>query len=354
MARDRDETCVSDQPIHDIIRALPKVELHRHLEGAVRLSTLHEIAHEHDLTLPGDMLANLRAHVQIAPDDPRSWQHFLSKFAVLRHFFRSLDIIRRVTYEVVADAAADNIKYLELRFTPQALNNILGCTFEEIISWVCDAAAVAARDHDMQVGLIVSLNRHESIELGEQVLQAAMNCRLLGIVGLDLAGKEPLVSSRPFQNLFERARADGLGVTVHAGEWAGALSVRDALDYLGAERIGHGVRAIEDPAVVARLVERGTALEVCPTSNIHSGVYADWQAHPLARLYQQQVRTTINTDDPLVCDVTLTDELTAAVTRTPLTLADVKQQIITAAGAAFLPAAERAALVARFEDWLKD
>ncbi|HLU12288.1 MAG TPA: adenosine deaminase [Oceanobacillus sp.] len=334
------------------IRAMPKIELHRHLEGSLRLETLLSIAVEYDITLPSFSVEGLRPHVQVTPHEERSWERFLSKFGVLRQFYRSDSVIQRVTQEVIADAAADNIKYMELRFTPQALNNIVNETFTKVVEWVCDATREAAAQHDIHVNLILSMNRHESLAIGEAVLEAALEFANNGVVGVDLAGREADYPARPFQSLFERAKAAGLGVTIHAGEWSGAESVRDAVEFLHCDRIGHGIRAIEDEALVERLVEMGTVLEVCPTSNVDSGVIADLSVHPLADLYRSGVKTTINTDDPLVSDITLSDEIERIIVKTNLTLEDVKQQMLTAARAAFLPHDQREALVEQFQHWL--
>ncbi len=334
------------------IQALPKIDLHRHLEGSLRLETLVAIALEHKLTLPSLDIEGLRPFVQITPGEPRSWRQFLAKFQVLRQFYRSEQIIKRVTREVIADAAADNIKYMELRFTPQALNNLMNCHYDQVVEWVCEAAADAADHCAIQVALILSMNRHESVEIGQQVLEAAIKYAPYGVVGLDLAGQEAGFSGLPFRDVFARARAAGLGVTIHAGEWAGAENVREAIDTLSATRIGHGIRAIEDEAVVEVVATRGIVLEICPTSNVQSGVVDAFEAHPLIKLYRQGVRTTINTDDPLVCNVTLSSEIAQVIQTMPLTLDDIRQQTLTAAQAAFLPPDKRAALVAQYRNWL--
>jgi adenosine deaminase len=333
------------------LRALPKIDLHRHLEGSVRLETLVDIAREFEIMLLPECceVDALRPHVQIMPDEPRTWQHFLSKFMVLRQFFRTPEIVQRVTREAVADAAADNVKYMELRFTPQALNNLMRSSYESVVGWVCEAAAEEAAKHDITVRLIVSMNRHESIEIGESVIMAALEHRHQGVTGIDLAGQEAVFSSRPFRDLFRQAKADGLGLTVHAGEWDGAQSVREAVEYLETDRVGHGIRAVEDPSLVALLVERGTVLEVCPTSNFQSGVVVNLADHPLPALYHSHVKTTLNTDDPNISDIVLSDELHCAMREMNLTLDDVKQQMLTSAQAAFLPETERANLVRRFE-----
>ncbi len=341
-----------NQSLTHTIQALPKIDLHRHLEGSLRLETLVALAIEYHIDVPTLDAESLRPFVQIMPGEPRSWQQFLSKFRVLRQFYRSERMIKRVTHEVIADAAADNVKYMELRFTPQALNNLMQCDYETVVEWVCEAVEAAVDGLDIQVRLILSMNRHESVTIGEQVLQAAKDYAHRGVVGLDLAGQEAGHSSLPFRDLFADAQQAGFGVTIHAGEWSGADSVREAVEALGANRIGHGIRAVEDPALLELLQERGTVLEVCPTSNIQSGAVDDFDTHPLIPLYELGIKTTINTDDPLICGVTMSDEIVQVMQTMPLSLDDVKRNILTAAQAAFLPHDQRAALVAQYQAWL--
>jgi adenosine deaminase len=140
--------------------------------------------------------------------------------------------------------------------------------------------------------------------------------------------------------------------TIHAGEWAGPENIHDAVVNLQARRVGHGIRCVEDPALIELLRERQVVLEVCPTSNVHSGIVVDWPDHPLPKLFRQNLLTTINTDDPLVSNVTLSDEMTRAVQDMGLSLDELKQQVLTAAQASFLPDKERDALVAKFQAWL--
>ncbi|MBI1256894.1 MAG: adenosine deaminase [Chloroflexi bacterium] len=341
-----------DHELLQMIQGMPKIDLHRHLEGSLRLETLVSIALEYGITLPKSDVEGLRPFVQIVPGEAHSWQQFLGKFQILRQFYRSETIIKRVTHEVIADAAADNVKYMELRFTPQALNNLMQCNYQQVVEWVCEAAEAAVASHDIQVALILSMNRHESVGIGEQVLQAAIDYQDRGVVGLDLAGQEAGYSCLPFRDLFEQAKAEGLGVTIHAGEWAGADSVREAVEMLGADRIGHGIRSVEDPALIELLLRHETVMEVCPTSNVLSGAVTDFDVHPLIALYGQGVKTTINTDDPLICNVTMSDELDHVVEEMPLTLDDVKRNIMTAAQASFLRPPQREALVAQYEAWL--
>ncbi len=328
----------------------PKIELHRHLEGSIRLATLLEVAQEFDITLPAYDLQNLRPHVQVTDEAPSSMMAFLRKFDVLRKFYCSMDIIRRIAREAVEDAAKDNVKYMELRFTPHALARQNNFSYTEVIGTVCEEVRRAEKDFGTRVRLIVSVNRHESVEIAENVLNAALEADLThcSLVGMDLAGQEVGYSARPFHNLFFRAKAAGLFVTVHAGEWDGPDNVREAIEVLDADRIGHGVRSIEDSRVLQLVRERRVTLEVCPTSNMQSGVVTELTQHPLIDLTYLNVPTTINTDDPSLSNIVLTDELALAHVGLGLSLDVIKANILNAALDAFLPDDQRAALVHEF------
>ncbi len=331
-----------------VLAALPKIDLHRHLEGSLRLTTLAEVARRFELDLAALDPEALRALVQVTNDEP-NFRNFLEKFNVLRRFYQAPDVIRRLAYEVVADAAHDNVRYLELRFTPYALASTQGYALADVIDWVAGAVQSAIGDHPgLQVGLIASVNRHESLAIAEEVTRLAIARQHLGIVGLDLAGDEFNYSAEPFRGLFRAAREAGLGVVAHAGEWTGAGTVRDAIESLGVQRIGHGVRVIEDPGVVALARERGTVFEVCLTSNVQTGVVPRLADHPVCQMLALGLRTTINTDDPAVSDSNLTAEYHLATQHLGFTLAEIKASLLTAAESAFLPAAARAALVAQF------
>jgi adenosine deaminase len=334
--------------------AWPKIELHRHLEGSTRLSTLVEVAREYDIPLPAYDVEHLRPYVQMTDKDEAHYAVFLGKFGVLRQFFRSMDIVRRLTYEAVEDAALDNVKYMELRFTPHALARQNNHSYEDVIAFVGEETARAARDFDIRVKLIVSVNRHESVEIAEQVLDAALAIENDDIVAVDMAGLETDHPVEPFRPFFERAKAAGLYTTIHAGEWAGPESVAEALEDVQPDRIGHGVRAVEDSSVIRAVRERGITFEVCPTSNLQSGVAARMDLHPLIDLIGLGVPTTLNTDDPSLCNITLTDELALAYAGLGLSMDMIKENIIHAARVAFLPDDERAAMVAWFEDALRN
>ena len=331
---------------------MPKIELHRHLEGALRLESLVEIARENNIPMPEYEVETLRPFVQVMNGQPRTPQNFLSKFSTLRQFYLSPEIICRLTREVIIDAAQDNIKYLELRFTPRTLCNLIKCGPEDAIHWVYQTARETSQEYDITVKLIVSINRHEGVELARQVAMAAADRRDNGVVGLDLAGVEVGYSASQFRHIFREAREAGLHITLHAGEWEGAQSVWDAVGNVGAERIGHGIRVIEDHGIITILKQRQIVLEVCPSSNVDSGAVASFADHPFRRLVESNLQVTINTDDPLVSGITLTDEMLRTVEHFNLTLDDLKRHTMVAAHSAFLPDNERAVLVTQFENWL--
>lgn len=333
-----------DSALRQLLAAMPKLDLHRHLEGAIRLNTMVEIAKEHQLDLPVNSEDDLRPLVQMIAGMPYSATTFLSKFNVIRHFFQSQAVIERITREAVADAAADNVRYLELRFTPKALSLRMNHTFSDVTRWVCTAAQQAALQHAVTVKLIVSMNRHESVEDAEMAVQAAFDHRHLGVVAIDLAGREAGIPAHPFFGLFKQARRGGLDITVHAGEWAGPQNVREAVSKMGATRIGHGVRVVEDNRVVRYALQHKTAFEVCPTSNIQSGAVPTVLSHPLRDMCQIGLNVTLNTDDPGVSNITLTDELMLAVKTLGVSVEDVKRMQRNAVECAFVAEHERQAL----------
>jgi adenosine deaminase len=324
---------------------LPKIELHRHLEGSLRFETIQEIVHQADLDLPrGEAL---RALVQFRPGQPLSLTNLLAKFRVLRALYRSPEIIQRVVQEAIADAAADHIHYLELRFTPFALSQACSYPLASVMDWVIDATRLASIAYGLPTRLIASLNRHEEVSLAAQVAELAAERLSAGIVGLDLAGDEGSFPAGPFINIFSQARQKGLRLSIHAGEWGNGAHNLEAIEEFGAERIGHGIRILESPQAVQLAVERGIVFEVCPTSNYQSGVVPDLSAHPLKQMLDSGLKVTLNTDNPAISQIDLSGEYRLAAEQIGLT----KQQLLAcranAVQAAFLPTKEIQKLAAR-------
>ncbi len=343
----RDETA----PLNKYF-SLPKVELHRHLEGSLRLTTMLDIANQHGVTVP-DSMFNLSGLVQVQDQDPMTFSNFLDKFKTLRLFYKSPDVIHRVTREAVEDAAKDHIRYLELRFTPVALSRAEGFPLHDVMDWVATSAKEAAKENNIMVGLIASVNRHESPELAEQVAWLAADHIKDGIVGMDLAGNEAEFKSQPFHEIFKEAKQAGLHITIHAGEWGPASNVRDAIENLGAERIGHGVRVLEDESSAALARERGVVFEVCVTSNFQSGVVKMLSDHPLPRMMAAGLNVTINTDDPSVSRITLSHEYQDVCEELKVPVDALKHSILLAAQSSFIKDDDKKKLVDSLKRELK-
>lgn len=332
------------------LHALPKVDLHRHLEGSLRLETLSEIAQEHGIDLPSYDIEYLRRFATVTTDERPDFHLFLAKFTFLRRFYPTQEAVERVAYEAVADAAADNIKYLELRFNPVAAARQQSFPLDEVVIWVCNAVNRAKRDHNIEANLILQIDRRESLDMATQITEIAVAHRDCGVVGVDLAGYEVDYPARRFADVFQRAKREGLGITVHAGEEGGAENVREAIELLGAQRIGHGVRSIENSDVVHLVRGHGVTLEVCPTSNLQTAVVRRFWQHPLADLLALNLRVTINTDDPSISDTTLTDEYMTAMLAMGVTLEQIKQMVLTGIAGSFQPANERKKLAQWFRE----
>jgi adenosine deaminase len=325
-------------------RSLPKVELHRHLEGSLRLATMLDVARKHGMTLPANVV-RLSRLVQIQDEEPFTFENFLGKFNNLRMFYRSPEVIDRITREAIEDAAKDNVRYMELRFTPVALSRAERFPINDVMDWVCASAKEGAKKYGVMVRLIVSVNRHESVELAEQVVWLAISKKDKGIVGVDLAGNEAQFPARPFLPVFNEARQAGLKITIHAGEWGGAANVREALEMFEASRIGHGVRVLEDDFTTALARQHKTTFEVCMTSNYQTGVVKTLKDHPAPKMLAAGLNVTFNTDDPSISQITLGNEYRLAAEDLKIGAEVLKERILAAAQAAFLPDAEKKKMV---------
>jgi adenosine deaminase len=321
----------------------PLVELHRHLDGNVRTATVLDLARQHGLDLPAWTVEELTPHVQITEREP-SLVDFLAKFALLRRVIVDYDAVRRIARENLEDAVREGIDYIELRFSPYFMAEEHGLDPFGVVDAVCDALEEARGKLPVRAKLIGILSRHYGPEIGKIELAAAIRGRDRGIVAFDLAGDEAHFPGELFVRHFQEAREAGLRTIAHAGEAAGAESVRQAVLGLGAERIGHGVRAVEDPAVLDLLEERGICLEVCPTSNVQTSTVPDLRSHPLPALLRRGLRVTLNTDDPSISGIDLPHEYRVAREDLGLSEDEVRRLQRNVVEAAFLTPEERSAL----------
>jgi adenosine deaminase len=314
--------------------AWPKVELHRHLPGAIRFETWWDIVNENEVALPTTEPSQLKELMTVSGQS--SLKEFLRCFDTIDLCFVNEEAIERVTYKAIADAVAENIIYLELRFSPTRMAQRANISTAQAIESVIAGRQRATADFPIEVGLIAGLSRELGVDRCAAEVEVITSYARQGIEGIDLLGNEVDFPAEWFEPVFKPIAHRGeLGITIHAGEASGAESVRVAVLQLGATRIGHGIRAEEDPAVVALLKERGVTLEICPTSNVQTAATPDLSTHPLARYLRAGIKVTINTDDPQVSQIDLAHEYGVAALKLGLTEAEIVQTLHYAIESAF-------------------
>ncbi len=287
---------------------LPLVDLHRHLEGAMRLSTAIEICQKHHLSLPAWTVPDLQNHVWIKQPVSDIVQIF-PRFDYLRQAFVDIDVCRRVTTECLEDAALEGLDYLELRFSPYFMAELHRLSPQAVTRAVCEAWRESSSTLPITSRLIVILSR----TYGPEICAIEMDCALEnagnGVVGVDLAGDEMRWPAGLFSADFERARNAGLKITAHAGEFAGADSILETIDVLRPQRLGHAVRAVDDENLMDEIAKKGIAIECCPTSNYLTATITDIKNHPLPVFLEHGIKATLNTDDPsFMGDLTIQQE----------------------------------------------
>jgi adenosine deaminase len=325
------------------IAAVPKAELHLHLQGAIQPATLLELARRHRLALPAEDLDGLSRWFQF-----RDFAHFVEVYAVLRACLVEPADYELVTYELGVELARQHVRYAEVTFTPGP--EVYQGPRETFFDGLTRGRSRVLQELGVELNWIFDIPRrtvtlHPDLPLADFITDVAIDGRHDGVIALGLAGTEAGYPPEPFEPWFDRARAAGLRSAPHAGETAGPESIWGALRALGAERIGHGVRAVEDPELVAYLVEHQVPLEVCPTSNLRLGVYRSFAEHPLRSLLEAGVMLTVNTDTPTVFGITLTDELARLKPEFGLAADAIHNIVLNGFRASFLPPDRRAELV---------
>ena len=322
--------------IIESMKSFPKVDLHRHLEGSVRPETFIEVSKKYGGKLPSYDLDELRPLLQVNPDCC-DFMSFLSKFNIYRDFYESSDAIKEVAYRAVKDAALDNVKYLELRFSPTHFAANKKFNEADVILWMKEAIELASKDYNIIVTPILTISRDFGLDMAEKTVNLVLKMQDRFFCGLDIAGNELINSARPYSGLFERANDAGMGLTVHAGEAGDPVNVKEAVMDFHADRIGHGIRSIEEESVMDMLRERDVMLEVCITSNLLTGLVKSLNEHPLKKIKNSQVPFCLNTDDPAVSALCLTDEYCKAVTEFGFTVEDLNKMNLSALDHAFYP-----------------
>lgn len=277
------------------------IDLHLHLDGSISVKTARKIAGMQSISLP---LSDERLKQSLSVmDDCRDLNEYLERFTLPCSLLHIREALYLSTYELLDELQAQGLRYAEIRFAPQKSTAVGMSQYE-----AAEIVLRAIRDEGMRCGLIVSMMRGDDNQKeNRETIEVARQLYGKGVVAVDLAGAEALYPTHLFREEFAAVHAAGVPLVVHAGEAAGADSVREAIE-AGAVRIGHGVRALEDPEVVKMLVDRKVTLELCPTSNLNTGIFKSYAEYPLRKLLDAGVRVTINTDNMTVSNTTLREE----------------------------------------------
>jgi aminodeoxyfutalosine deaminase len=284
----------------------PKIELHVHLEGAVRPETLLEIARRNDYPLPADDVEGLRKLYEF-----RDFAHFIEVWVLTTNALQTAADFRQVVVDYAEEAASHGAVYIEGIFSP-AERVRRGVDWDELFSGYCDGAQEAKERHGVEVRLTPDIPRGFGLDEAEATVRYAAKYRERGVLGVGLGGLEAEFPPEPYEGVFAQARAAGLASVPHAGEVSGPASVRGALEALGATRLRHGIRAGEDPGLLRELVDRRIVLDICPVSNLRTGVVRALGEHPLPQLVAAGAVCSISTDDPAMFDTDLSRDYAAA------------------------------------------
>jgi len=285
----------------------PKAELHVHLEATVRPETLLEIARRNDFALPADTPEGIRNLYRY-----RNFDHFIEVWILTTNALQTADDFRQVVVDYAAEAKKHGAVYIEGIFSPIE-RTWRGVSWDDLFSGYCDGAQEAKELHGVEVLLTPDVTRGAPVEYGFELVRQAVKYKERGIVGIGLGGEEALYPPEKFIDVFALVREEGFGSVPHAGEVAGPESVRGALDGLHADRVRHGIRAVEDPALLEELAERRVVLDVTPLSNLRTGVVPSLREHPLPDLIAAGIPCTVSTDDPEMFDTDLTREYDAVL-----------------------------------------
>jgi aminodeoxyfutalosine deaminase len=337
-----------DPRLESFIRRMPKAEIHLHLEGSVRPATLLELARRNGVTPPASDEAGLREYFRF-----RDFPHFIEVYTAVCTCLRTPDDFATIVREIGEDAAAQNIRYLEIHFNPETNVRKRGLDFHQMLGGMNRGRADARERWGVEMRWIADGVRDSETSpysVTQTVDWVAPLPSEDGIVALGLGGNEVGYPPTPFAKDFARARAAGLHTVAHAGETTGPVTICDSLDLLRVERIGHGVRAAENPDLVARLARDRVPLELCPTSNICTGVVSSFADHPFRAFDEAGVLVTVNSDDPPLFGTTLTDEFLVLSRHWGYDADGIQRIVLNAVVAAFLPEDEKARLKISFEE----
>jgi len=319
----------------ELLRKLPKTELHCHLDGSLRVPTILDLAEERKVTLPADDEDKLRSQLVVG-DECTSLEDYLKAFDITLSVMQDEESLQRVAYELVEDAAAENVRYLEVRYSP-ILHTRQGMRLTHIVDAVNDGLSKGEKDFGVKTGVIICGMRNINPETSYQLAELTLAYKNRGVVAFDLAGAETDYPAKKHKDAFFLTLRNNINCTLHAGESYGPESIHQAVHYCGAHRIGHGVRLKEDGDLLNYVNDHRIPLEICLTSNVQTRAVTKFETHPLRFYYDYGLRTTINTDNRLMSDTTVTKELWRAHKHLGFDLNELIDLIIFGFKSAFMP-----------------
>jgi adenosine deaminase len=336
----------------DVVEKLPKTDLHVHLDGSLRLSTILEMADEQRVELPSHDADGLRRAMNLG-QNCGSLVEYLKAFDVTLRVLQTASALTRAAYELAEDAARENVRYMEVRYSPM-LHTRRDLKLTTVVEAVLEGLRAAQDEFGIESNVILCGIRNVSAESSLEMAELAVAYKNRGVVGFDLAGAEYDHPAKHHRAAFELVRSNNINVTIHAGEAYGPESIHQAIHTCGAHRIGHGCRLREDGDLLHYVNDHRIALECCPSSNVQTGAIRELSSHPIKLYKNLGLRVTVNTDNRLVTDTTVSKELWLCNQEMGFTMADLKQVILSGFKSAFLPFHVKQQYLRRVSEELKD
>lgn len=323
----------------ELLKALPKTDLHCHLDGSMRLKTILELAEQQKVKLPAGTEDGLAKAIHMG-EVCNSLEDYLVAFDVTCSVLQTEEALYRAAYELAIDAAAENVKYIEVRYAP-VLHQQHGLKLTTIVDSVLEGLRTAKHETRIKYGVILCGIRHMDPQTSVRLAELCVAYKNRGVVGFDLAGAEANFPAKEHRQAFQLILKNNVNCTAHAGEAYGPESISQALHYLGAHRIGHGVRLREDGDLLNYVNDHRIPIECCPSSNVQTGAVSEMKAHPLKFYFDYGLRVTINTDNRLITNTTVTNEYLIAHQQLRLSLEDITTVMVSGFKSAFLPFREK-------------
>jgi adenosine deaminase len=328
-----------------VFESLPKTDLHVHLDGSLRPKTMLELAKADRVELPANSIEGLHDAIGVGRQCA-SLEEYLRGFAITLSVMQTDDALNRIAYELAEDAHSENVRYMEVRYAPM-LHTQRGLKLTRVVEAVLEGLARATEDYGIRSKVILCGIRNISPESSYEMAQLAVAYKGRGVIGFDLAGAEQNHPAKKHKQAFELVRNNNVNCTIHAGEAYGPESIAQALHDCGAHRIGHGCRLVEDGDLLRYVNDHRIPLECCPSSNVQTGAVRDLATHPLKLYMDLGVRVTINTDNRLITDTTVSRELWLVHTKMGVRFADLRDIVLAGFKSSFLPFHEKRALIRR-------